>query len=61
MATKLLTEHDVSDQLKVSTKTLQRWRHTGIGPRFVKIAGTTIRYPEPDVENFIQSNMEAQR
>ena len=48
----LLTEHDVSKQLRVSLGSLRRWRMIRQGPPFVKI-GPLVRYRVEDVEAWL--------
>ena len=40
---RLLTETDFTDILNVSVRTLQQWRVSGFGPRFIKV-GRAVRY-----------------
>lgn len=44
-----LTPRQLATRWHVSEKTLERWRHTGMGPGFVKIVGR-ILYPMAGVE-----------
>lgn len=44
-----LTPRQLAARWHVSEKTLERWRHTGTGPGFLKIVGR-ILYPLADVE-----------
>ncbi len=44
-----LTPRQLATRWHVSEKTLERWRHTGTGPGFVKIVGR-ILYPIADIE-----------
>ena len=44
-----LTPRQLATRWHVSEKTLERWRHTGTGPGFVKIVGR-ILYPMAGVE-----------
>lgn len=44
-----LTPRQLATRWQVSEKTLERWRHTGTGPGFVKIVGR-ILYPISDIE-----------
>ncbi len=43
MEEKLLTQAEVAKYLRVSTKTLKRWRDAGKGPKCFKI-GNSLRY-----------------
>jgi predicted DNA-binding transcriptional regulator AlpA len=45
-----LTEAEVSTRYKVSKRTLQRWRVTGDGPRFVRLGPRRIVYRASDIE-----------
>ena len=47
----LLIEQDVADHIGVSIQTVRKWRHDGIGPRYIKI-GRTIRYRQEDIDAF---------
>ena len=56
--TPLLTPEEVKELLRLkSTRTLENWRATGRGPRFVKI-GTRVCYRREDVLEYIESNVE---
>jgi len=50
----LLTEGDLSRQLRVSLGTVRRWRLLSRGPRFLKI-GASVRYRPEDVINWLAS------
>ena len=39
-----VTTAELARQLKISTRTLERWRENGGGPPFI-LAGRTVRYP----------------
>lgn len=47
----LWTEADVAKFLKISPKTLQRWRWCGQGPSFIKV-GAAVRYEPAAVRAF---------
>ena len=49
----ILTESDLADQLKVSTKLLQKMRQEGTGPKYVKI-GRLVRYRRQDIEAYLE-------
>ncbi len=53
----LLTENMVAELLSVSTRTLQSWRHRGIGPDFLKIGPRGLRYRRGDVTAWTQSRI----
>jgi excisionase family DNA binding protein len=48
----LLTPAEVAERLRVSTRTLEFWRHQGRGPAFVRL-GKRVRYRPEDLEQFI--------
>ena len=49
----LLTEHEAAAVLHQSVKVLRRQRGEGVGPRFLKVNGCTVRYKISDVQAFI--------
>ena len=49
----LLTPKQLSEKLKVTTKTLERWRMTGEGPLYIRLSAKSIRYRVGDVGAFI--------
>jgi predicted DNA-binding transcriptional regulator AlpA len=49
----LLTEHDASERLGLSVRTLQKWRLQGNGPRFLKL-GHAVRYDPADLDQYIE-------
>ena len=50
----LLTETDVSKQLRVSLAALRKWRVLNRGPQFVKM-GPLVRYRQDDIESWLGS------
>jgi excisionase family DNA binding protein len=52
VAGRLLTPAEVAERLRVSTRTLEFWRHQGRGPAYVRV-GKRVRYRSDDVEAFI--------
>ena len=50
--TELLTERDASKVLRLSVRTLQKWRLSGRGPRFLKL-GHAVRYDRAELERFL--------
>ena len=51
----LVDEIALAVRLGVSRSTLQSWRYTGRGPRYLKI-GRLIRYRNVDVEAFLRAS-----
>ena len=49
----LLCEKEAAQLLGFSCRTLQKWRGTGGGPKFVKVSARAIRYREEDLLGWI--------
>jgi excisionase family DNA binding protein len=52
----LMTTAAASEYLGVPVKTLEAWRYTGNGPRFVKL-GRSVRYRPTDLHAWIEANV----
>ena len=50
----LLTETEVSKQLRVSLAALRKWRVARRGPQFLKI-GPLVRYRQQDIDLWLES------
>jgi predicted DNA-binding transcriptional regulator AlpA len=48
------TEDEVEQLTGLRVKTLQRWRYTNRGPRFVR-CGRCVRYPAADLRRWLNS------
>lgn len=48
----LLTEHDVSELLRISVKTLQGQRWQKVGLPYLKI-GRSVRYRQEDIDRYL--------
>ena len=46
-----LSQHELARRLRLSVRTLERWRWTGQGPHFLKV-GNRIAYRVEDVERW---------
>lgn len=55
----LLTPAHTAEVLGVGTKTLERWRSTGDGPRFVKLSPGTVRYRAADLNAFVAERIKS--
>lgn len=55
----LLTPAQVAEYLGVGQKTLERWRSTGDGPRYVKLSKSTVRYMPADVAGFVAERLKS--
>lgn len=51
----LIDELTLASRLGVSRSTLQSWRYTGRGPRFIKL-GRMVRYRNADVDAYLRAN-----
>ena len=52
----LFTQREAAELLRLSERSLERYRLTGTGPRFVK-AGHSVRYREADLEAWVASRI----
>lgn len=52
---KLLLPKEVAALLGVGERTLERWRMTGEGPRFVTLSRKTVRYAAQAVAEFVEA------
>lgn len=52
----LLTQREAAQLLRLSERSLERFRLIGTGPRFVK-AGHSVRYREADLEAWVASRV----
>jgi predicted site-specific integrase-resolvase len=51
MATKHLNQINLADRWNISHRTLERWRWTGEGPKYLKLGGRIV-YRLEDVEAY---------
>lgn len=51
VTTKYLTTDEVAAHYRKPVATIRYWRHSGYGPKGVKV-GTTVLYPEAEVDRF---------
>jgi excisionase family DNA binding protein len=52
----LLTQREAATLLKLSVRTIERLRVSGVGPRFLRL-GRSIRYRLTDIESYISSRV----
>jgi excisionase family DNA binding protein len=55
-AAMLFTQAEAADHLRLSERTLKRWRVSGSGPAFVKL-GRRVLYRKLDLEEWIASRV----
>jgi hypothetical protein len=58
MCIKHLNQHQLARRWCMSSRTLERWRWTGEGPRFLKLGGRIV-YREDDVEAYEADRLHA--
>jgi hypothetical protein len=56
MATRHLSQTELAARWNISHRTLERWRWTGEGPRFIKIGGRVV-YRQEDIEAYETDNL----
>lgn len=49
----LNTDRQVAAYLKTSVPTMRRWRAEGVGPKWIRIGKSSIRYTRESVLDFI--------
>ena len=54
----LLTENEAAEALRISARTLQSWRVSGGGPRFLKI-GSAVRYDRTELDKWLDGRSAA--
>ena len=52
----LLTQREAALALRLSERTLERWRVQGIGPRFVRL-NNSIRYRQQDLDAHVAARV----
>jgi excisionase family DNA binding protein len=52
----LLTQREAATLLKLSERTVERMRTSGLGPKFIRL-GRSIRYRLTDIESYIASRL----
>jgi excisionase family DNA binding protein len=53
---RLLTQREAAELLRLSERTLERWRVSGSGPAFTKL-GKRVLYREPDLLEWVASHV----
>jgi predicted DNA-binding transcriptional regulator AlpA len=57
----LETTAKVAERLRVTTRTLARWREVGCGPRYVRIGQHKIGYPADEVDRWLAARTHESR
>ena len=50
------TEQEAADLLKISVRTLQRWRREGIGPSYTRLGVRRLGYADDDLQAWTKRN-----
>lgn len=53
---RLLLDHEAAELLRVAVGTLERWRRTGRGPKFIKLYGKGVRYRRRDLDEWLANH-----
>lgn len=53
----LLTELQAAEFLGLKPRTLQAWRWSGSGPRFVRLSARAVRYRQSDLDTFVAARL----
>jgi excisionase family DNA binding protein len=49
----MLTSHEAADYLRLSTRTLERLRCSGLGPKFIRCGQRSVRYQQSALDEWI--------
>lgn len=52
MSAPLLTTKEAAQRLRISRRTLETWRRSGRGPRYIALSRRAIRYAVADLDTF---------
>ena len=53
----LLTQREAANVLRLSQRTIERLRVSGVGAKFIRCGGRSIRYRQSDLEEWIASRV----
>ena len=53
----LLNEEQAAEFLGLKPRTLQAWRWSGGGPRFVRLSARAVRYRQSDLDSFVDDRV----
>jgi predicted DNA-binding transcriptional regulator AlpA len=59
MSTRVLRTPAAAEHIGHAASTLEKWRVTGQGPRFVKIGTRSVGYTEQDLNAFVEAGRRA--
>lgn len=52
----LLRTKEAAERLRLSHRTMERWRTIGAGPRFVKLGAKSVAYRRGDLDRWLDAN-----
>jgi predicted DNA-binding transcriptional regulator AlpA len=55
----LMSQREVALALRLSERTLERLRVSGLGPRFLRCGGRAVRYRQSDIDAWIAKRVVA--
>lgn len=55
---RLINEHEAASFIGHSVRTLQKWRVTGQGPKYVRISARSIRYRRRELINWCEVRLQ---
>ncbi len=55
----LLKQREAALALRLSGRTLERLRVSGLGPKFVRVSGRSIRYRQSDLDEWVTARVVA--
>jgi excisionase family DNA binding protein len=55
----MLTTHEAASYLRLSHRTLERLRVSGLGPKFIRAGGRAVRYRQSDLDEWVASRVVA--
>jgi excisionase family DNA binding protein len=53
----MLTVHEAAGYLRLSVRTLERLRCSGLGPKFIRAGRRTVRYRQSDIDEWLKGRV----
>jgi predicted DNA-binding transcriptional regulator AlpA len=53
----LLLQREAACVLRLSERTLERLRVSGLGPKFIRCGGRSVRYRQSDLDDWVTSRL----
>jgi predicted DNA-binding transcriptional regulator AlpA len=51
----LLTQREAASALRLSERSMERMRVSGLGPKFIRCGGRSVRYRQADLDDWLTS------